>query len=148
MSRHEHRRATIAPASLVATVALTLTILTTLATRASARGLPPVRADSTVKFVGLWEGSYHSDHGPAGGYRLEIAHDTGWAVKVDIVAEHPITSVVKDFRATGDRITWTQEIVEMGLTCQSSATLEQGKLRGATDCGHVALTFELHKSKP
>ena len=130
----------------IATSALTLAIFASLPARASARPTSQQIADSTAKFVGLWEGPYHADHGPPGGYRLEIAHDTGWKVKLDAIADQTIPMPVSGFRASGDSLAWNQEV--MGMACKSIATLTDGQLRGATDCGHVALTFELHKSQP
>jgi hypothetical protein len=130
----------------VAIAAVTLAIFAPLATSASAHSTARVVADSTAKFVGLWEGPYHADHGPPGGYRLEIAHDTGWKVKLDAIADQTIPMPVSDFRATGDTLRWDQEV--MGMACKSIATLANGQLHGATDCGHVALTFELRKSQP
>jgi len=130
----------------VAIAALTLAIFASLPTRTSAHPASRATADSTAKFVGLWEGPYHADHGPPGGYRLEIARDTGWKVKLDAIADQTIPMPVSGFRAAGDTLTWNQEV--MGMPCKSIATLANGQLRGATDCGHVALTFELRKSQP
>lgn len=129
-----------------AIAAITVAIFASLTTRASAHPTSGATADSTAKFVGLWEGPYHADHGPPGGYRLEIAHDTGWTIKLDAIADQTIPMPVTDFRANGDTLTWHQEV--MGMPCKSIATLANRQLRGSTDCGHVALTFELRKSQP
>ena len=137
MSRRAHH---------VAIAALASALLTAFTSSGSAHPTSRPAADSTEKFVGLWEGPYHADHGPPGGYRLEIAHDTGWKVTLDAIADHTMPMPVSDFRAAGDTLAWTQEV--MGMACRSTATLSNGQLRGATDCGHVALTFELRKSHP
>ena len=146
MSRLDLRGGESSRFTPLAIAALTLAILGSLATRASARAVSRSIADSTAKFVGLWEGPYHADHGPPGGYRLEIAHEKDWKVKLDAIADQTIPMPVSEFRANGDSLSWNQEV--MGMPCKSVAALSNGQLRGGTDCGHIALTFELRKSQP
>lgn len=100
---------------------------------------------STARFVGLWEGSYHSDHAPDGPMRVTIAHDSVWTVTMELsMAGQPIPSGrVTSVVVTGNDFSWNHEL--MGMPCKSSATLDAGVLSGGTSCTQGAITYDLRK---
>ena len=110
----------------------------------------PKTDDMSAKFIGTWEGPYQSDQAPPGNLRLVIAQDAGaWKATLQVLTDQPIDAAeVRDFKVDGAQITWAQDI--MGMECRSQATLENGTLKGGTECsqgGAVAInaTFVMLK---
>ena len=103
----------------------------------------PKTDDMSSKLIGTWEGPYQSDQAPPGALRLVIEKEAGaWKVALQVQSDQPIDAAeVRDFTVDGAEVTWVQDI--MGMECKSQATLENGTLKGGTECsqgGAVAIT--------
>jgi hypothetical protein len=114
---------------------------TTMASNANAHA----SADTTAtRFVGVWEGSYQSNHAPPGAMTLTIARDSSWKVQLELLqGTNVIPTQLRNFKAVGNDVEWTLEV--MGMSCPSGATLEAGLLKGQLECGQAVLTFSLKK---
>lgn len=101
--------------------------------------------DSAKALIGTWEGTYASDHADPGAMRLVIAKDSVikvTALSIAIGGEmQPIP--VHDFAVTTTDISWIQET--MGMSCQATAVLKSGQMKGAVVCGHGQISFTLSK---
>ena len=101
--------------------------------------------DSAKALIGTWEGQYTSDHADPGAMKLVIAKDS--VVKVtalSIAMGGEMQSVtVHDFSVTTNDISWIQDM--MGMSCQATAVLKAGQMRGAVVCGHGQIAFTLSK---
>ncbi len=103
----------------------------------------PKADDISPKLIGTWEGPYQSDQAPPGSLRLVIGKEEGaWKVTLQVQSDQPIDAAdVRDFKVDGAQISWAQDI--MGMECKSQATLENGTLKGGTECsqgGAVAIS--------
>jgi len=125
-------------------------------TIALAIGSRSLRAQSSVKeptpdsakaLVGTWEGNYTSDHAGPGGMKLVIAKDSVIkATSLSIAMGGEMQSVpVHDFVVTANDISWIQET--MGMSCQATAVVKGGQLKGAVVCGHGQIAFTLSKRR-
>lgn len=126
----------------IAALAVALTALTAVPALAQVRQ-PPKAEDIGPKIIGTWQGPYQSDQAPPGGLKLVIAKEgAAWKVSMGVVSDQPIDAAeVRDFKVAGNEITWVQDI--MGMECKSLATLENGTLKGSSECaqgGVVAVT--------
>jgi hypothetical protein len=126
-------------------VGLVLTIA--VSTPSFAQG-PKVNAapDSAKALIGSWEGSYVSDHAPSGAMKLVIGKDS--VLKVSSLAmamgnDMPVIST-RNFAVSPTDISWTQDM--MGMTCEATAILKNGQMKGTIVCGHGSVTFTLNKS--
>ena len=104
-----------------------------------------VTPDSARAIVGTWEGSYTSDHAPSGTMKAVFVQDsaiklTSFALAMDNTMQ---TLEVRNFSFTSDEISWTEDL--MGMTCQTTAVLKGGLLKGAIVCGHGSVSFTLSK---
>jgi hypothetical protein len=101
--------------------------------------------DSAKALIGTWEGNYASDHAGPGGMKLVIAKDSVLkATALSIAIGGEMQSVpVHDFVATTTDISWIQET--MGMSCQATAVLKSGQMKGAIVCGHGQINFTLSK---
>ena len=103
----------------------------------------PKTEDIGPKLLGVWEGPYQSDQVPPGALRLSIEKEAGaWKVSLQVQSDQPVDAAdVRDFTVEGAQISWIQDI--SGMECKSQATLENGTLKGGTECsqgGAVAIT--------
>jgi hypothetical protein len=114
----------------------------TASAQSTAKGVTP---DSARALIGTWEGSYSSDHTDPGGMKLVIAKDSVLrATVLSIAIGGEMQSVpVHDFVVTTNDISWIQET--MGMTCQATAILKSGQMKGAIVCGHGQISFTLSK---
>jgi hypothetical protein len=126
-------------------VGLVLTIA--VSTPSIAQG-PKVNAapDSAKALIGSWEGSYVSDHAPSGAMKLVIGKDS--VLKVSSLAmamgnDMPVIAT-RNFVVSPTDISWTQDM--MGMTCEATAILKNGQMKGTIVCGHGSVTFTLNKS--
>jgi len=102
--------------------------------------------DSAKALVGSWEGSYVSDHAPTGAMKLVIGKDS--VSKVSSLAmtmgnDMPVIPT-RNFTVSATDISWTQDM--MGMTCEATAILKNGQMKGTIVCGHGSVTFTLNKS--
>ena len=102
--------------------------------------------DSAKALIGSWEGSYTSDHAPTGAMKLTISKDS--VLKVSSLAmamgnEMPAIST-HNFAVTSTDISWTQDM--MGMSCEATAILKNGQMRGTIVCAHASVNFTLNKS--
>jgi hypothetical protein len=102
--------------------------------------------DSAKALVGSWEGSYVSDHAPTGAMKLVIGKDS--VLKVSSLAmtmgnDMPVIPT-RNFTVSSTDISWTQDM--MGMTCEATAILKKGQMKGTIVCGHGSVTFTLNKS--
>ena len=104
-----------------------------------------VTPDSAKALIGTWEGSYSSDHADPGAMKLVIVKDSVLKVSaLSIAIGGGMQSVpVHDFVVTTNDISWVQET--MGMTCQATAVLKSGQMKGAVVCGHGQISFTLSK---
>jgi hypothetical protein len=51
---------------------------------------------------------------------------------------------VRNFAVSTTDISWTQDM--MGMSCEATAVLQKGQMKGAIVCGHASATFILNKS--
>ena len=101
--------------------------------------------DSAKALIGTWEGAYTSDHAPPGGMKLVIAKDSvikATALSIALGAEMQAVPV-HDFVVTSTDISWIQET--MGMSCQATAVVKSGQMKGAVVCGHGQIAFTLSK---
>lgn len=110
----------------------------------------PTAPDISERLIGTWEGPYQSDAAPPGGIRLIVAREGGaWKVTLGVISDQELpTSEVTDFKVEGDVVSWSQGIA--GLDCNSQATIENGVLKGGTECSAgggapITATFLLQK---
>ncbi len=101
--------------------------------------------DSAKTLVGTWEGSYTSDHAPTGAMKAVFVQDSviklsSFALTMDNTMQ---TLEVRNFSFTSDEISWTEDL--MGMSCQTTAVLKNGQLKGAIVCGHGSVAFTLTK---
>ena len=65
-----------------------------------------------------------------------------WKVTLQVQSDQPIdVAEVRDFKLDGSQISWAQDI--MGMECRTQAMLENGTLKGGTECsqgGAVAIS--------
>jgi len=102
--------------------------------------------DSAKALIGSWEGSYVSDHAPTGAMKLVISKDSVLKVSSLSMAmggEMPVIAT-RNFTVSPTDISWTQDM--MGMSCEATAILKNGQLKGTIVCGHGAVTFTLNKS--
>jgi hypothetical protein len=120
------------------------------ASRADAQGAaakPAAAADSASrKFVGSWEGRYYSDHAPENDLKLVISRDTAWKATMEITSEMnlPIAQMA-EFTVEGNNAWWKQSL--MGETCETTAALIGGTLKGEIRCGHASIGFVLKRKE-
>jgi hypothetical protein len=114
----------------------------TASAQATAKEATP---DSAKALIGTWEGTYTSDHAGPGGMKLVIATDSVIkAVALSIAMGGEMQSVpVHDFAVTSNDISWIQET--MGMSCQATAVVKSGQMKGAVVCGHGQIGFTLSK---
>ena len=131
----------------VTSVALAFVVLSGASAAAQA---PPAAADMSEKLLGTWEGPYQSDMAPPGGIRLVAAIENGaWRVTIAVISDQELpSSEISDFKVEGGVVSWSQEI--MGLDCRSQASIENGVLKGGTECSSggalaITATFLLQK---
>ena len=111
-------------------------------TASSAKAMMP---DSAKALVGTWEGSYTSDHAPTGAMKAVFVQDSivklsSFALTMDNTMQ---TLEVRNFSFTSDEISWAEDL--MGMSCQTTAVLKNGQLKGAIVCGHGSVAFTLNK---
>lgn len=101
-----------------------------------AQGTPAPVADISDKVIGTWEGPYQSDMAPPGSLRLVVARENGgWKVTLGVISDQDIpASDVADFKVEGGQVSWSQGIA--GMDCRTVATIENGFLKGGTECGN------------
>ena len=101
--------------------------------------------DSAKALIGTWEGQYTSDHTDPGAMKLVIGKDSTIKVTALSIAMggemHSVT--VHDFSVTSSDISWIQDM--MGMSCQATAVLKAGQMKGAVVCGHGQTAFTLSK---
>jgi hypothetical protein len=126
-----------------------LTIAALLASAAahaqSPTSKPVVGGDkATVSFVGEWEGTYQTDHGPGGPMSMRITKDSIWKATAEILSgSQTIPTRVTSVLVDGNTIAWTQEL--MGMSCKASAVLDGAEMRGTTECEHGSMTMVMRK---
>jgi hypothetical protein len=125
------------------TLLLTVAISSPSLAQGAKVNTPP---DSAKALIGSWEGSYVSDHAPTGAMKLVIGKDT--VLKVTSLAmamgnDMPVIST-RNFAVTPTDISWTQDM--MGMSCEATAILKNGQMKGTIVCGHASVTFTLNKS--
>ena len=134
----------IAPLRLFG-IALLFTVVVSTPTFAQA-GKTNTTPDSAKALIGSWEGSYTSDHAPTGAMKLTISKDS--VLKVSSLAmamgnDMPVIST-RNFAVTTTDISWTQDM--MGMSCEATAILKNGQMRGTIVCAHASVNFTLNKS--
>jgi hypothetical protein len=105
----------------------------------------PTVPDSAKVLVGTWEGTYDSDHAGTGAMKIVIAKDSAFhATSLEFAMGGSMQAMpVHDFTVTTDDISWVQET--MGTSCQATAVLKAGLMKGAVICGHGQVNFTLSK---
>ena len=143
MQWHLARLARIAPSTL----RLSLLCVFAINTSASAQSAPKASTtpDSATALVGTWEGSYTSDHAPAGAMKLVIGKDSALKISSFAVSmNNEMTEIAtRGFAVASTDISWTQDL--MGMPCGTTAILKDGQMRGTMVCGHGSVTFALTK---
>jgi len=127
-------------------LAATIFLLAIEGRSASAQSAPKEPTpDSAKALIGTWEGSYTSDHADPGGMKLIIAKDSVIkATSLSIAIDGGMQSMpVHDFVVTTNDISWIQET--MGMSCQATAVVKAGQMKGAVVCGHGQIAFTLKK---
>jgi hypothetical protein len=123
------------------------TFMTTAASHAAGAQVAAKESapDSAKALIGTWEGSYSSDHAGPGGMKLVIAKDSIFkATSLSLAIGGEMQSVlVHDLIVTSSDISWIQET--MGMSCQATAIVKSGQMKGAVVCGHGQITFTLSK---
>jgi hypothetical protein len=100
----------------------------------------------SAKYVGQWEGSMTSPHGSAEGLKLVVTRDSvgHWKGAMTFPPDAPMAAgELKNVQASHDALTWAQTFG--GMSCKGSAVLLGTTLRGESVCGHVSLSFLLHR---
>ena len=104
-------------------------------------------ADTEKALVGTWEGKYTSDHAPTGGMQLVIKRDS--TLKISSLAmtmgQETPTIPTHGLVVSDTDISWKQDM--MGMTCDATAVLSEGQLKGAIICAHASVNFSLSKNK-
>ena len=126
-------------------MALLLTIA--VSTPGAAQG-PKVNTtpDSAKALIGSWEGSYVSDHAPTGAMKLVIGKDSVLKVSSLSMAmgnDMPVIAT-RSFAVSSTDISWIQDM--MGMSCEATAILKNGQMKGTIVCAHASVTFTLNKS--
>ena len=127
-------------------IALAFVVAASARTRAQAPGPNASVATDTVtkQLLGVWEGTYQTDHGPSGGFVMTIARDSGWTVTIEMTSDgQSIPTRVSDFKVEGSSLSWIQEL--MGMSCRGSAVHAAATLRGEASCDHGAASFLLRR---
>jgi hypothetical protein len=118
-----------------------------LAQRPAPSPLPSPKADKpediSARLIGTWQGPYQADQASPGTLKLAIAKEAEqWKVTLQVQTDQPIDAAeVRDFTVDGNQVTWAQDV--MGMECKTTAMLENGNLKGTTECsqgGAVAIT--------
>jgi hypothetical protein len=122
---------------------LALAVALTMAVVAQAHAQAAIVKDTSA-LVGNWEGTFTSDHAPAGDMRITISNESGWKGKMT-VSLHPNTELdLTNFQVLGTKATWSGEM--MGAQCTGSATAAGSALTGSIECaGHGSVDFTLRK---
>jgi hypothetical protein len=98
----------------------------------------------TTRFVGVWDGRFVTDHGPAGGMQVTVAKDTAWKVSIEMAhGDQAIPSRVTSVTVAGKTISWSQDV--MGMTCAASATVDGANMTGEASCGQMSYKMELQR---
>jgi len=101
--------------------------------------------DSAKSLIGAWEGKYTSDHADPGGMKLVIAKDS--VIKVTslsiAIGGEMQSATAHDFSVTANDISWIVEM--MVMSCQATAVVKAGQMKGAVVCGHGQISFTLNK---
>jgi hypothetical protein len=140
------RRSPIAFSRSIVVFALAAIVLTvgsrTAAAQSAAKETTP---DSAKALIGTWEGTYSSDHAGPGGMKLVIAKDSVLkAASLSIAFGGEMQSMpVHDFVVTANDISWIQET--MGMSCQATAVVKGGQMKGSVVCGHGQIAFTMSK---
>lgn len=123
------------PSVLKGAIALAIVAAARTGTLA-AQGAATPASDFAEKLVGTWEGPYQSDAAPPGSLRLVVAKENGaWKVSLGVISDQDIpASDVADFKVEGSQVSWSQGIA--GMDCRTTATIENGFLKGGTECGN------------
>jgi hypothetical protein len=131
-----HRIAAITVAALLASVS---------AYAQSPTSKPAAGGDkATISFVGEWEGTYQTDHGPGGSMSMRIAKDSIWKATAEVLSgSQAMPTRVTNVSVEGNTITWTQEL--MGMSCKASAVLDGTEMKGTTACEHGSMTMVMRK---
>jgi hypothetical protein len=99
---------------------------------------------ATISFVGEWEGTYQTDHGPGGSMSMRIAKDSIWKATAEVLSgSQAMATRITSVSVDGNTIAWTQEL--MGMSCKASAVLEAAEMKGTTVCEHGSMTMVMRK---
>lgn len=95
--------------------------------------------------VGVWEGKYTSNHGPAGTLKITIAHDSVVSAVMEFNSSVQVPpSAFKSITHAEGRVTWTQDL--MGTACDGTGTFPaDDKFKGEIKCGPAVINFEVKK---
>lgn len=106
---------------------------------------PVVGGDKpTISFVGEWEGTYQTDHGPGGPMSMRITKDSIWSATAEVMSgSQTIPTRITSMSVDSNSIAWTQEL--MGMSCKASAVLDGAEMKGTTECEHGSMTMVMHK---
>jgi hypothetical protein len=106
---------------------------------------PAVGGDkATISFVGEWEGTYQTNHGPGGSMSMRIAKDSIWKATAEVLSgSQAMPTRITNVSVEGNTITWTQEL--MGMSCKASAVVDGAELKGTTACEHGSMTMVMRK---
>jgi len=125
---------------------LTITMILLASSRhvARAQAARPAQDSLTTRFVGVWDGRFVTDHGPAGGMQLTVARDTGWTASIEMAHDdQAIPTRVTNVKVAGKKISWSQEV--MGMTCTANATVDGSTMTGEASCGQMGYKLELQR---
>ncbi|HEU5217714.1 MAG TPA: hypothetical protein VFU23_03600 [Gemmatimonadales bacterium] len=128
---------------MIRSASITLGLLAFAAGSVRAQVPTPKTDDMSSKIIGTWEGPYQSDQASPGTLRLVVGKEADvWKVTLQVQTDQPIDAAdVEEFKVDGAQVSWMQGI--MGMECRTQATLENGTLKGTTECsqgGAVAIT--------
>jgi hypothetical protein len=99
---------------------------------------------TTISFVGEWEGTYQTNHGPGGSMSMRIAKDSIWKATAEVLSgSQAMPTRITNVSVEGNTITWTQEL--MGMSCKASAVVDGAELKGTTACEHGSMTMVMRK---
>lgn len=120
-------------------------VLLSLGGRISAAQAARAVPDSAKALIGTWEGTYTSDHTDPGAMQIVIAKDSVYkATSLSIAMGGQLQAVpVHDFAVTENDVSWILEA--MGMSCQATAVLKAGQMKGAILCGHGQISFTMSK---
>ena len=129
---------------MIRKIALTMALLASSVHVARAQAARPVRDSLTTRFVGVWDGSFVTNHGPGGGMQVTVARDTAWKVSIEMAHDdQAIPTRVTDVKVIGKTISWTQDV--MGMTCAASAVVDGTSMTGDATCGQASFKMELQR---